>query len=129
MTCEASRSGRLPGRPAGRDARRRRVTLLHPAITTTTDTALQAALGPRTIEPVDGLITDLKPMLTHIQIRDFAIIDAVELELGSGLTVLTGETGAGKSILVDALLLAAGGRAGAEVVRQGRARRDLRHVT
>src|SRR5512138_1776528 len=56
-------------------------------------------------------------MLTHIQIRDFAIIDAIELELDAGLTVLTGETGAGKSILVDALLLATGGRAGAEVVR------------
>lgn len=64
-------------------------------------------------------------MLTHIQIRDFAIIDAVELELGSGLTVLTGETGAGKSILVDALLLAAGGRAGAEVVRHGAARAEV----
>jgi len=64
-------------------------------------------------------------VLTHIQIRDFAIIDAVELELGSGLTVLTGETGAGKSILVDALLLAAGGRAGAEVVRHGAERAEV----
>lgn len=64
-------------------------------------------------------------MLSHIQIRDFAIIDAVELELGAGLTVLTGETGAGKSILVDALLLAAGGRAGAEVVRHGTERAEV----
>jgi DNA repair protein RecN (Recombination protein N) len=64
-------------------------------------------------------------MLAHIQIRDFAIIDAVELELGAGLTVLTGETGAGKSILVDALLLAAGGRAGAEVVRHGAERAEV----
>lgn len=64
-------------------------------------------------------------MLSHIQIRDFAIIDAVELELGAGLTVLTGETGAGKSILVDALLLAAGGRAGAEVVRHGTQRAEV----
>jgi len=64
-------------------------------------------------------------VLNHIQIRDFAIIDAVELELGSGLTVLTGETGAGKSILVDALLLAAGGRAGAEVVRHGAERAEV----
>src|SRR2546423_11463261 len=58
-------------------------------------------------------------MLTHLQIRDFAIIDSVELELRRGLTVLTGETGAGKSILVDALQLLAGGRAGAVVVRHG----------
>jgi DNA repair protein RecN (Recombination protein N) len=64
-------------------------------------------------------------VLTHIQIRDFAIIDAVELELDAGLTVLTGETGAGKSILVDALLLAAGGRAGAEVVRHGCERAEV----
>jgi DNA repair protein RecN (Recombination protein N) len=64
-------------------------------------------------------------MLTHLQIRDFAIIDSVELELRRGLTVLTGETGAGKSILVDALQLLAGGRAGAEVVRHGAERAEV----
>jgi DNA repair protein RecN (Recombination protein N) len=64
-------------------------------------------------------------VLTHLQIRDFAIIDAVELELRRGLTVLTGETGAGKSILVDALQLLAGGRAGAEVVRHGAERAEV----
>ena len=64
-------------------------------------------------------------MLTHLQIRDFAIIDAIELELRPGLTVLTGETGAGKSILVDALQLLAGGRAGAEVVRHGSERTEI----
>src|SRR5579863_266241 len=64
-------------------------------------------------------------MLTYLQIRDFAIIDAVELELRGGLTVLTGETGAGKSILVDALQLLAGGRAGAEVVRHGAERAEI----
>jgi len=64
-------------------------------------------------------------MLTHLQIRDFAIIDAVELELRAGLTVLSGETGAGKSIIVDALQLLAGGRAGAEVVRHGAERAEV----
>src|SRR5579863_3532406 len=64
-------------------------------------------------------------MLTYLQIRDFAIVDQVELELRSGLTVLTGETGAGKSIVVDALQLIAGGRAGAEVVRHGCERAEV----
>src|SRR5688572_33126502 len=63
-------------------------------------------------------------MLTYLQIRDFAIIDALELEFRPGLTVLTGETGAGKSIVVDALQLLAGGRAGAEVVRHGAERAE-----
>jgi len=64
-------------------------------------------------------------MLTHLQIRDFAIIDLIELELRAGLTVLTGETGAGKSIVVDALALLAGGKGGAEVVRSGSERAEL----
>ena len=64
-------------------------------------------------------------MLTHLQIRDFAIIDLVELEVRAGLTVLTGETGAGKSIIVDALALLAGGKGGAEVVRAGTERAEL----
>lgn len=64
-------------------------------------------------------------MLTHLQIRDFAIIDLIELEVRAGLTVLTGETGAGKSIVVDALALLGGGKGGAEVVRAGTERAEL----
>jgi DNA repair protein RecN (Recombination protein N) len=64
-------------------------------------------------------------MLTYLHILDFAIIDALELDVRSGMTVLTGETGAGKSILVDALQLIAGGRAGAEVVRHGAQRAEV----
>ncbi len=47
-------------------------------------------------------------MLTSLQVRNFAIIDQAEVEFSSGMTVLTGETGAGKSILVDALGLVLG---------------------
>ena len=64
-------------------------------------------------------------MLIHLQIRDFAIIDAVELELAGGLTALTGETGAGKSIIVDAVMLAIGGRASAEMLRHGAERAEI----
>ena len=64
-------------------------------------------------------------MLTQLHIRDFAIIDSVELELTAGMTALTGETGAGKSILVDAVLLAIGGRAGSDVVRHGAQRAEI----
>jgi DNA repair protein RecN (Recombination protein N) len=64
-------------------------------------------------------------MLTHLQIRDFAIVEAVELEFGRGFTVLTGETGAGKSILIDALLLAVGGRADSGSVRHGADRAEV----
>src|SRR3569833_1484939 len=64
-------------------------------------------------------------MLTHLRIRDFAIIDELELDLNGGMTALTGETGAGKSILVDALGLALGDRADSGVVRHGRERADV----
>lgn len=64
-------------------------------------------------------------MLTALAIRDFAIIDRLEIELHRGLTVLTGETGAGKSILVDALQLLAGGRAGPEMIRHGAERAEI----
>jgi DNA repair protein RecN (Recombination protein N) len=58
-------------------------------------------------------------MLRRLAIKNLAIVEDLELELGSGLTVLTGETGAGKSILVDALLLLGGGRGSSDLVRQG----------
>ncbi len=58
-------------------------------------------------------------MLHRLAIRDFVIVDALEIEFAPGLTVLTGETGAGKSILVDALQLALGARGDAGVVREG----------
>src|ERR1700723_1296725 len=64
-------------------------------------------------------------MLTHLQLRDLVLVDQAELEFNSGLTALTGETGAGKSIVVDALLLIAGGRAGGDVVRQGAERAEV----
>ncbi len=63
--------------------------------------------------------------LTHITLRDFVIVHALELDMESGFTVLTGETGAGKSILIDALQLALGARADAGVVREGASRCEI----
>ena len=64
-------------------------------------------------------------MLTELAIRDFAIVDHLELELAGGMTAITGETGAGKSILLGALGLCLGERADAASVRHGRDRADL----
>jgi DNA repair protein RecN (Recombination protein N) len=64
-------------------------------------------------------------MLTHLKLRDLVIVDEAELEFGPGLTALTGETGAGKSIVVDALLLIAGGRGAGDIVRHGAERAEV----
>ncbi len=64
-------------------------------------------------------------MLKFLTVRDFVIVDRIELEFQPGFTVLTGETGAGKSILLDALGLLLGGRADAGVVRAGKDRAEL----
>ncbi|HDR9838972.1 TPA: DNA repair protein RecN [Burkholderia multivorans] len=64
-------------------------------------------------------------MLRHLSIRDFVIVAALDLEFDAGFTVFSGETGAGKSILIDALALALGERADASVVRTGCSRADI----
>ena len=64
-------------------------------------------------------------MLRRLVLRDFVIVEALEIALEPGFTVLTGETGAGKSILIDALQLALGSRGDAGVVREGAARAEV----
>ena len=63
--------------------------------------------------------------LKRIVLRDFVIVDELELDLSVGFTVLTGETGAGKSILIDALQLATGSRAEAMLIREGASRTEV----
>lgn len=67
-------------------------------------------------------------MLKHITIKDFAIVDALDLDLRGGMTVVTGETGAGKSIMLDALSLCLGDRADSRTVRPGAKRADITAV-
>jgi DNA repair protein RecN (Recombination protein N) len=64
-------------------------------------------------------------MLISLQVRDFAIVDRIDIEFAPGMTVLTGETGAGKSILVDALGLVLGERGSAQLVREGARRAEF----
>ncbi len=64
-------------------------------------------------------------MLLRLGIQDFVIVERMEIEFGPGFTVFTGETGAGKSILVDALALALGERGDASIVRQGAGRAEI----
>ena len=61
----------------------------------------------------------------NLQVRDFAIVDRIDIEFDAGMTVLTGETGAGKSILVDALGLVLGERGSAQLVREGARRAEF----
>jgi len=64
-------------------------------------------------------------MLVHLAVNNYAIVEHLELELGGGMTVVTGETGAGKSIMLDALALTLGDRADSGAVRPGANKADL----
>ncbi|ACR13701.1 DNA repair protein RecN [Teredinibacter turnerae T7901] len=64
-------------------------------------------------------------MLTHLLIKDFTLVDKLDLELECGLTAITGETGAGKSIMLDALGLALGDRTDADKVRAGKKKAEI----
>lgn len=64
-------------------------------------------------------------MLAELSIKNFAIIEALTISFEKGLTVLTGETGAGKSIIIDAIHLLAGARGSSEFVRYGEKRAEL----
>ncbi len=58
-------------------------------------------------------------MLKTLEIKDYALIDHINVEFGKGLNIITGETGAGKSIFIDAMSLLLGDRASTEVIRKG----------
>ena len=64
-------------------------------------------------------------MLSHLTIRSLAVIDSLEIDFAQGMTALTGETGAGKSIVVDALSLLLGARAGPDMIRAGAERAEV----
>src|SRR4030095_11700892 len=120
--CCSATSSRACGSPCAARLRPSRCCI-RPATTTTASCArsctgdvAHATAARRIDEPA---------MLTLLQIRDFAIIESVEIQFRAGFTALTGETGAGKSILVDALLLAIGGRGDSTVVRHGAERAQI----
>lgn len=75
--------------------------------------------------PPRWLAGTIAPMLAHLAIKDFAVIRGAELDFDRGLTVISGETGAGKSLLVDALGLLSGLRGDSGVVRHGAERAEL----
>jgi len=76
----------------------------------------------------DGQQVEPAAALTELQIRDFAIIDRLHLRFHSGLNILTGETGAGKSIIIDAIGLLLGDRATADMVRAGADRAEVEAI-
>ncbi|MBP3926815.1 MAG: AAA family ATPase, partial [Clostridium sp.] len=58
-------------------------------------------------------------MLYHLRVKNLALIDSAEVEFGEGLNILTGETGAGKSVIIGSVNLALGGKASKDFIRQG----------
>ena len=66
-----------------------------------------------------------KPLLTGLAIRDFVLVEQVNIDFHRGLTVLSGETGAGKSVLIEAICLALGKRADSSLVRQGAEKAEI----
>src|SRR5438445_13680755 len=64
-------------------------------------------------------------MLTHLKVRDLALVAESSVRCGPGLSLLTGETGSGKSLIIDALSLALGARGGADQVRHGAERASI----
>lgn len=64
-------------------------------------------------------------MLLEISIKNFAIIEEISLNFESGMTVLTGETGAGKSIIIDAMNMMLGSRASTEIIRHGASKAEI----
>ena len=116
-----SREPRAPSRRTQRDLRRAA------AMARVDSKTRSAPLGQRSRESVARTICAVNhlirwhfgPMLRFISIRNLAVIDRLEVEFEPGLNVLTGETGAGKSILVGAVGLLVGGRASADLVRTG----------
>ena len=64
-------------------------------------------------------------MLTHLSIQNFTLVENLDIEFDDGMTVITGETGAGKSIMLDALGLCLGDRADPKTVRTGTKRADI----
>ncbi len=77
------------------------------------------------IDPSVWCFRWVKPMLTALKIHNYAIVSQLELHFELGMTAFTGETGAGKSIMIDALMLALGGRGDASVIRMGATHCDI----
>src|SRR5690606_6126324 len=122
--CRVRHRPRLNRRPPLPASRGRRRMWARPAARAPSAPAAPAAPGAGVSDPAMAA-TRLGAMLRRLAIRDFAVVTASELEFGPGMTVISGETGAGKSLLVDALGFLSGLRADAGMVRHGASRAEL----
>ncbi|MDE0460874.1 MAG: DNA repair protein RecN [Caldilineaceae bacterium] len=103
-------------------------THLDPMTAPTRDASFEQGHMQPTLLAADGERAEPAAALSELQIRDFAIIDRLHLRFHTGLNILTGETGAGKSIIIDAIGLLLGDRATAEMVRAGADRAEVEAV-